>query len=129
MNTFEYTRSLEKITVDVIRSIGVQAVHENESVVISDAIVANAEGLTFDGNKIDEYAPFTDWEESGEFHDNLKFQSDKDIEFISSGDGAKAVFNAFPYDDTIAPSAKILDLNTVSDIKKSFIQILQNKIK
>ena len=128
MNTFEFTRSLQKITIDIIRQIGVQAVQQNESVVISDAIVANAEGLTFSGNKIEEYAPFTDWEESGEFHDNLKFQSDKDIEFSSRGDGAKAVFNTFPFDDTIAPSAKILDSNTVFDIKKSFIEILLNKL-
>lgn len=128
MNTFEFYRQLEKITIDVVREIGVQSVQKNESVVVSDAIVANIEGLTFAGNKIDEFPPFTDWEETGEFHDNLKFYDSKDIEFTSKGDGYKSISTIFPFDDTIAPTAKILDQSTLLDIKKSFIQILQAKL-
>ena len=129
MNAFEFHRAIEKITPDVIREIGVQSVQENKDVVISDSIVANADGLTFAGNKISEYKPFSDWEESGEFHENLKFQSTKDIEFSSRGDGFLAIESVFPYDDTIAPSAKILDPNTISEIRQSFIKILKEKTK
>jgi len=84
--------------------------------------------LTFAGNKIDEFAPFTDWEETGEFHENLKFRDASNIEFTSKGDGYKSISTIFPFDDTIAPTAKILDPNTLSDIKKSFIQILKAKL-
>ena len=129
MNAFEFHRAIEKITPGVIREIGVQSVQENKDVVISDSIVANAEGLTFAGNKISEYKPFSDWEESGEFHENLKFQSTKNIEFSSSGDGFSAIESVFPYDDTIAPSAKILDESTLSAIKDDFINIIKNKMK
>jgi hypothetical protein len=129
MNTFEFYRAFEKITPDVIKSAGVESVHINSDVVIQDAIVANAEGLTFAGNQISKYKPFTDWEETGLFHENLSFHSKNDIEFTSRGEGANAIFNTFPDDDTIAPSAKILDSGTISDIKKSFIQILKDKIK
>lgn len=129
MNAFEFHRAIEKINPDVIREIGVQSMHDNKEVVISDSIVANAEGFTFAGNKISEYKPFSDWEESGEFHENLKFQSTKNIEFSSSGDGFLAIESVFPYDDTIAPSAKILDPNTISEIRQSFIKILKEKTK
>lgn len=129
MNTFEFTRLFKKIPPTVVRQIGVEAMHRNETIVVSDSIVANIEGLTFDGNEISKYKPFTDWEESGEFHDNLKFQSDKDIEFTSRGDGARAVFDTFPYNDTIAPSAKIMSTQAINDVKQSFIQILKDKIK
>ena len=128
MNTFEMLRSFEKITPSVIRETGIEAVQKNESVVISDSIVANAEGLTFSGNQIKNNPPFSDWEETGEFHDNLKFQSAKDIEFTSTGDGAKAVFDNFSYSDTIAPSAKILSDEAVNDITLSFIQTLKTKL-
>ena len=129
MNTFEMFRSLQKITPDVIREIGVRSVQKNESVVISDAIVANIEGRTFAGNSIAQTKPFTDWEETGEFHDNLKFYDSKSIEFTSRGDGFESISNVFSYDDTIAPTAKILSPEAISDIKKSFIQILNEKIK
>lgn len=128
MNTFEFIRSLEKITPEVIREIGVQAVQENEQIVVSDSIVANAEGLTFAGNNINEYKPFTDWEETGEFHENLRFQSEKDIEFTSRGDGAVAVFSTFPDNDTIAPHAKTLSEDAMQNIKKSFIEILSKML-
>lgn len=128
MNTFEFTRQLEKITVDVVRSIGVEAVQENEIIVVFDSINANLEGFTFAGNKID-LRPFTDWDETGEFHHNLQFQDETDINFQSSGQGAEAVFISFSYDDTIAPSAKIMSQSAINKVTQSFIQILKQKIK
>jgi len=125
MNTFEFARKLDKLNENIIRKIGIQSVLQNESIVISDAIVSNAEGLTFAGNKINEYSPFKDWEETGEFHDNLKFASSNDIEFTSRGDGAEAIFNTFPDKDTIAPTAKILSNEAKKDIKVSFIEKLK----
>jgi hypothetical protein len=128
MNTFEFTRLFEKLTPTVIRQIGVEAMHRNEVIVVFDSINANLQGLTFAGNKID-VRPFTDWDETGEFHQNLEFQDDTDINFQSSGAGAEAVFSAFTYDDTIAPSAKIMSQRAINDVKQSFIQILKDKIK
>ena len=52
MNPFEFSRKLAKITEPVIRKLSIEAVIDNEEIVISDAIVANAEGKTFAGNKI-----------------------------------------------------------------------------
>ena len=129
MTPSEFTKAFSKLTPDKIRELGVVAVQQNSDTVISDAIVANAEGLTFAGNKIDDYPPFSDWEETGEFHENLKFQSDKDIEFTSRGKGFQSLSNVFPYDDTIAPSAKILDRSTISDIKTKFIEQINNTLQ
>ncbi len=126
MNTFEFIRGLQKIDV---KATAIQSVQENEAVIISDSIVANAEGLTFAGNKISSVKPFTDWEESGQFHENLRFRDKSDIEFTSNGDGADAVFGSFPYNDTIAPHAKTLAQSTLNDIRKSFINIINNTIK
>ncbi len=128
MNTFEFYRAFEKITPDIIKSAGVDAVHINSDIVIQDSIVANAEGLTFSGNQISKYKPFTDWEETGLFHENLDFQSKNDIEFTSKGAGANAIFSTFPDNDTIAPSANILDQSTILDIRKSFIEIIKAKL-
>ena len=122
MNPFEFSRKLAKITEPVIRKLSIEAVLDNEEIVVSDAIVANAEGKTFAGNKINEYKPFSDWEDSGEFHENLKFDSKNDIGFTSRGDGAEAIFNTFPTIDTIAPTAKILSTEAKNDIKKSLIE-------
>jgi hypothetical protein len=122
MNAFEFARKLEKINPDVIRKIAIESVHENDGIVIQDAISSNDEGLTFAGNKISDYPPFKDWEESGQFHGNLKFQNENDIEFISWGAGAEAIVETFPLKDTIAPTAKILSNEAKNDIKKSFIQ-------
>jgi hypothetical protein len=36
MNTFEMLRSLQKITPEVIREIGVKSVHQNEKIVVLD---------------------------------------------------------------------------------------------
>lgn len=126
MTTQQMIKAFSQLTPDKIRELGVVAVQENKDTVISDAIVANIEGLTFAGNKINDYPPFSDWEESGEFHENLRFQSDKDIEFTSSGDGAKSIFSVFSDNDTIAPSAKILDQSTISDIQTKFIEQIKN---
>jgi hypothetical protein len=128
MNTFEFTRRLEKITPKVVQEIGVEAMHRNEVIVVFDSINANLQGLTFAGNKID-VRPFTDWDETGEFHQNLEFQDDTDINFQSSGAGAEAVFSAFTYNDTIAPSAKIISQLAINKVTQSFIQILKDKIK
>lgn len=128
MTVFEAIRRFEKITPDVIRQVGVEAVQKNADIVISDSIVANADGLTFAGNKISDKPPFSDWEETGEFHENLKFQSQKDIEFTSRGKGFQAIAETFPYDDTIAPSAMILSDEAKQNITKSFIEIIQTKL-
>jgi hypothetical protein len=125
MNAFEFARRLEKINPDVIRKIAIESVHANSDIVIQDAITENIEGKTFAGNPIKEYPPFKDWEETGEFHDHLKFFNSDDIEFVSSGDGAEAIFERFPQKDTIAPTAKILSSEAISNIKKSFIQKLK----
>jgi len=127
MNPSEFARKLSKVNEDTIRSIGVEAVHENEAIVISDAIVSNAEGLTFAGNDIKSNPPFGDWEETGEFHDNLKFRDKTDIEFTSRGAGWEAINEAFSFEDTAAPTAKILSREAKDDITKSYVKI-QRKI-
>ena len=55
MNPFEFSRKLAKITEPVIRKLSIEAVLDNEEIVVSDAIVANAEGKTFAGNEISDY--------------------------------------------------------------------------
>ena len=125
MNAFEFARKLQKIDENVIRKIAIESVHENADIVIQDAITSNIEGKTFAGNEIKKYHPFSDWEQTGEFHDNLKFANTNDIEFTSSGDGFEAIEKTFPFADTIAPTAKILSTEAKNDIKKSFIQKLK----
>jgi hypothetical protein len=122
MNTFEMSRKFAKLNEAMIRTIGIDAVHDNEDIVIQDAISSNDEGLTFAGNQINETPPFSDWEETGEFHQNLSFAGKEDIEFTSRGDGAEAIFETFPTIDTIAPTAKILSGEAIKDIKVSFIK-------
>lgn len=122
MTTFEMYRKFEKIDENAIRTIGIESVLENSEIVIQDAITENLEGKTFAGNPIKNYPPFSDWEETGEFHDNLKFSGSNDIDFTSSGPGAEAVFQTFPELDTIAPTAKILSSEAIKDIKVSFIK-------
>ena len=126
MNAFEFARKHAKINPDVIRKIGIESVHENSEIVIQDAITSNIEGKTFAGNDIKKNPPFTDWEQTGEFHDNLTFAGKDDIEFTSRGDGAEAIFETFPQIDTIAPTAKILSNEAKSNLTKSFIQKLKS---
>src|SRR5574344_1047120 len=102
MTAFEMYRKFEKLDENAIRTIGIESVLENSEIVIQDAITSNIEGKTFAGNEIKKYPPFSDWEETGEFHDNLKFSGSNDIDFTSSGPGAEAVFQTFPELDTIA---------------------------
>lgn len=122
MTAFEMCRKFEKLDENAIRTIGIESVLENSEIVIQDAITENLEGKTFAGNQIKKYPPFSDWEETGEFHDNLKFSGSNDIDFTSSGPGAEAVFQTFPELDTIAPTAKILSSEAIKDIKVSFIK-------
>lgn len=129
MNTYEMYMAYEKLTDDKIKSLAIASVQENSDVVISDSIVANAEGLTFAGNKINSKPPFSDWEQTGEFHENLTFRSTDDIEFTSRGKGAESIFDVFDDNDTIAPSAKILDKSTIENIKNTFIEKIKNSIR
>ena len=128
MNAFEFERKMQKITDSQIRTIGVVAVQSNESDVIDDSITKNMQGLTFLGTDIFDTSPFTDWNETGQFHENLKFAKDNDIEFSSSGKGAEAIFSAFSYEETIAPHAKTLSKTTLEKIRQSFINNLKSKI-
>jgi hypothetical protein len=125
MNAFEFARKIEKINPELIRKIGIESVNENSEIVIQDAITENLEGKTFAGNSIESIKPFSDWEETGGFHDRLTFAGKDNIEFTSSGDGAEAVFNAFTQKDTIAPTAKILSSEAIKDLKVSFIKKLK----
>lgn len=125
MTNAQYLRGLARVNV---AEIAVQSVHENESNVLSDLVEANLRGVTFSGTKINETKPFTDWHETGEFHENLTFANEFDINLQSSGEGAEAVFGSFSYDETIAPSAKVLTPETKTKIQQSFINILQKTI-
>lgn len=124
MNAFEFARKIEKLNEPIIRKVMIDSVHVNSEIVIQDAITANFEGKTFAGNEIKKYPPFKDWFETGEFHDNLKFANDNDIEFASRGEGMEAIFETFPEKDTIAPTAKILSEEAKKDIKVSFIKLI-----
>ena len=120
MNTSEMFRKLQKIDETVIRSTAIEAVLQNEEIVVIDAISTNIEGFTFAGNQISKYPPFKDWEQSGKFHANVRFENTKDIGFTSNGDGAEAIFNTFPEVDTQAPTAKILSGEAIKDITTTF---------
>ena len=121
MTVPEMIRAFESLTPDKIRELGVQSVHDSEAEVVIDAIVANIEGLTFSGTQISSRKPFGDWEESGEFHENLKFRDKSDIEFTSQGAGFRAIAETFEFEETIAPTATILDPSTMENIKQNFI--------
>jgi len=145
MNTFEFQKAFEKLTPTIVREIGVEAVHinaaksystdfsdgfaANDGNVFSDMFRANNSGLTFAGNNIVGVGKFDDWIETGNFRKNLRFIDDNDIELISYGDGADAIYGAYSETNWIAPSAKILDQKTKQDLTQQFIQILKDKIK
>jgi hypothetical protein len=128
MTAFDFLKNIQALTPDVVSSIGVTAVQQNGDQVIKDAINANLQGLTFAGNPIAEVKPFNDWFETGEFHNNLTFLNAQDIQFTSQGDGFAAIEQAFDPDDTIAPSAVILQDSTMQAVKQSFINILTQTI-
>ncbi len=131
MNTFEYIRKLEQVNPAMIREIGVASVHFNERLVVEDSIFANNNGgKTFMNNDIDEQPPFTDWFETGQFHQNLKFLEEQNIEFTSSGDGYEAIKVAFAEREWIAPHARTLDEDTLNRITAEFIALIkQHMIK
>ena len=140
MNPFEYSRKLVSINQDVIIEIGVASVHLNENQVVLDSILENhpnylsnrevpSAGKTFIGNEIVGTKNFTDWDDSYQFHDNLKFLEEKSIKFTSKGKGYQAIKDNFTEENWIAPSAISLEPDTMQQIKKDFIKILKNKIK
>jgi len=53
MNAFQFLRAFETLTPEKIKELAILSVVKNEEQVISDSIVANAEGLTFSGSRID----------------------------------------------------------------------------
>jgi hypothetical protein len=136
MNTFEFSRKLKSLNDDEIRKIGVESVQENsnfvydknsgfvsgEADVFRDMFWANNSGLTFNGDQISK--PFSDWVETGEFRENLHYETKNDIKLESSGEGFEAIKEVFMKKDWIAPTAKILTPETKSNLKKSFIEKL-----
>lgn len=128
MTVSEMTKKLDAIDREKIKTLSINAVLQNSDIVISDAIVSNIEGKTFAGNDIKKNPPFTDWEQTGEFHENLKFRDNLNIEFTSRGDGFEAISEAFPYEDAIGPSAKILSEEAKNDIQKSLVEQIKEMI-
>lgn len=129
MNTFEMLRSLQKITPDVIRSLAVGAVQLHQQKVIDDLGDANNRGLTFSGGKIEGVGNFSDWIETGQFRDSLRFADSVDIDLTSSGDGYEAIQAAYSEDEYIAPTAKVLTPETMNAIKSDFINNIKNKLQ
>ena len=122
MNPFEFSRKLAKITEPVIKKLSIEAVLDNEDVILNDSIEANLSGLTFNRNDIGERAPFSDWHETGEFHETLGFYNDKDINFDARGEGWNAIRQAFKPIDWQAPRARTLDEETLNKIQVSLIE-------
>lgn len=129
MNTFEFKRKLEAVTIDVVRAYGVGAVLLNQSKIINDLGDANARGKTFAGNEIAGVGRFSDWIDSGEFRDKLRFADTENIDLTSNGDGFDAIRESYSESDYIAPSAEVLSLQTMTAIKADFIQNIKNKLK
>jgi hypothetical protein len=128
MTTAAMIRQLQKIDTKAIQEIGVLSVQDNEGAVVDDSLSANAYGQTFSSTSISRIRPFSDWFETGEFAQNLKFASETDINFASSGDGAEAIFSAFSYDETIAPHFRTLSTETMDKIRQSFIKHLKARL-
>lgn len=129
MNTFEFKRKLESIDISTIRAYGVGSVLLNQSKIINDLGDANARGKTFAGNEIAGVGKFSDWYETGEFFDKLRFADTEDIDLTSNGDGFEAIRESYSESDYIAPSAEVLSLQTMTSIKADFIQNIKNKLK
>lgn len=129
MNVDDTIKELERIAdVSVINEAIAKAANEYERAVVEDSISANRQGFTFLGNEINKTPPFSDWFETGEFHNNLRFINQKSIEFVSSGDGFIAISETFDKTDYIAPHANTLSPETMADIKETMIQILFEKL-
>ncbi len=129
MNTFEMNRALSKITISDLKTMAIESAQYLENQIVSDSIEANTSGKTFMNNDIDEVAPFTDWFETGKFHENLRFLDSNDIEFISSGDGYGAIKMAFKEKEWIAPHARTLDEETLDKLTEFFIDFLKQQIQ
>ena len=129
MSIDDEIKELERVAnVSVINEAIAKAANEYERAVVADSISANMEGYTFAGNHIDAIYPFSDWFQTGEFHDNLRFINQKSIEFVSSGAGFMAISETFDKNDYIAPHANTLSPETMADIKETMIQILFEKL-
>ena len=115
-------------SVDVINEAIAKAANEYESSIVDESIDANLEGKTFNGLDIDSINPFTDWFDSGEFHRNLRFIDERNIEFTSSGKGFDAIRSAFDRSDYIAPSKATLSQNTMDNIEKLMYDLLFEKL-
>ena len=129
MSIDDEIKELERVAnVSVINEAIAKAANEYERAVVQDSIDANMAGFTFAGNHIDSIYPFTDWFQTGEFHNNLRFINQKSIEFVSSGAGFMAISETFDKTDYIAPHANTLSPETMADIKETMIQILFEKL-
>ena len=125
MNTFEFSRKFAKITNPVIEKIGIDSVLDNEDVILNDSIEANLTGLTFAGNEITAAPPFSDWHETGEYHQGLGFYNNNDIVFTSRGDGFEAIRQTYNKNDYDSPTAKTLKIGTLNKITSTFIKKLK----
>lgn len=125
MNPFEFSRKFAKITNTVIEKTAIESVLDNEDTIQDDSIEANLSGITFAGNEINTAPPFTDWHDSGEFHEGLGFYNNNDIEFSSRGDGFEAIKQTFNKKDYDSPSAKTLKIGTLNKITSTFIKKLK----
>lgn len=129
MNTFEFKLKLEAIDLATIRAYGVGSVLLNQAKIINDLGDANARGKTFAGNEIAGVGQFSDWYETGEFFNKLRFADTEDIDLTSNGDGFEAIQASYSESDYIAPSAEVLSLQTMAAIKSDFIYNIKNKLK
>jgi len=129
MNTFEFARALKKIKTSDIRRMGIEAAQYAESKILEDSKQANAKGLTFSGETIEGIGQFTDWIDSGEFHKNLKFLENENIEFFSSGDGFDAIKEAFDEFEWIAPHSRTLSDVTKNKLITYFIDFFKQQIQ
>lgn len=129
MNNYEFARKIKTITPEKIRAFGVGSVQLNQQKVINDLGDANNRGLTFSGDDIAEVGRFSDWIESGQFRDSLRFADPDNIDLTSTGDGFDAIRSAYSESDYIAPTATVLSESTISAIKKDFINSINNEMK
>jgi hypothetical protein len=126
MTVAEKIRRFEKLTDEKIRMLAVGAVHLHEQKTVNDLGSANDRGLTFSGGQIAGVGRFSDWIESGQFRDSLRFADSVDIDLTSSGEGFEAIQANYSEADYIAPTAKVLSDNTMNAIKKDFINNIDN---
>ena len=129
MSIDDEIKELERVAnVSVINEAIAKAANEYESSIVDESIDANLAGKTFNDLDIDSISPFTDWSETGEFHRNLRFIDERNIEFESSGKGFYAIRSAFDRSDYIAPSKATLSQNTMDNIEKLMYDLLFEKL-